>query len=141
MLVTLGRVGTMKLPAARKAAWTALDKFKSGKYNQEKKALGANTFGALALGYIEDEPCSKRQGKTVENYLRMDWLGEVPLVLDHSSRARPNGAQSGNPAATASSATSPPPWLVARTFSIGSTASANSAASLPLAMRWTPYVV
>lgn len=80
VLVTLGRVGSMRLPAARKAAWAALEQLQAGKDpNREKQTAGASTFGALAEMYIADELAGKRQGRTVETYLRRDWLGETPF--------------------------------------------------------------
>ena len=80
VLVTLGHTSTLKLPAARRAAWAALEKIQAGENpNLEKRTASSSTFGALAEAYIKDELASKRQGKTVENYLRMDWLGMTPF--------------------------------------------------------------
>jgi integrase len=79
VLVTLGHAGTLRLPAARKAAWAALERVQAGQNpNQEKRQASSSTFGALVETYIEDELASKRQGRTVETYLRRDWLGELP---------------------------------------------------------------
>ena len=88
VMVTLGRAGTMKLSVARKKAWDALHQMQRGlNPNNEKRKLVVDTFGALAELYIKEELPNKRQGKEVERYLRLDWLGQK----SSRTRVRENG--------------------------------------------------
>jgi hypothetical protein len=79
IMVTLGRAGTLKLVAARKLAWDALNQMQRGlNPNQEKRKLAVESFRALAEMYMAEELPQKRQGKQVARYIRSDWLGQVP---------------------------------------------------------------
>jgi hypothetical protein len=78
-MVTLGRAGTLKLAAARKSAWEALQQMQRGlNPNHEKRKLVVESFGALAEMYMAEELPQKRQGHQVARYIRADWLGQVP---------------------------------------------------------------
>jgi integrase len=77
IMVTLGRAGTIKPAAARKAAWDALQQMQRGlNPNHEKRKVVIDTFKALAEMYIADELPQKRQGHEVARYIRNDWLGQ-----------------------------------------------------------------
>ena len=77
IMVTLGRAGTLKLAAARKAAWDALQQMHRGlNPNHEKRKLVVEFFGALAEMYMAEELPQKRQGHQVARYIRADWLGQ-----------------------------------------------------------------
>jgi integrase len=79
IMVTLGRAGTLKLAAARKAAWDALQQMQRGlNPNHEKRKLVVESFGALAEMYMAEELPQKRQGHQVARYIRADWLGQIP---------------------------------------------------------------
>ena len=79
IMVTLGRAGTLKLAAARKSAWEALQQMQRGlNPNHEKRKLVVESFGALAEMYMAEELPQKRQGHQVARYIRADWLGQVP---------------------------------------------------------------
>ena len=79
IMVTLGRAGTLKLAAARKAAWEALQQMQRGlNPTHEKRKLVVESFGALAEMYMAEELPQKRQGHQVARYIRADWLGQVP---------------------------------------------------------------
>jgi hypothetical protein len=66
IMVTLGRAGTLKLAAARKTAWDALQQMQRGlNPNKEKRKLVVESFGALAEMYMAEELPQKRQGKQV----------------------------------------------------------------------------
>ena len=75
----LGRAGTMKLPAARKAAWEALQQMQRGlNPNHEKRKLVVDTFKALAEMYMTEELPQKRQGHQVARWLRsLDVAGVI----------------------------------------------------------------